>query len=91
MRSIQVIAQSVLSFAFISILSAIASAQAAPAIPVGETSPVQTVTLKLASNATIGSINVLTKGALGRDFKYASGGTCGLGATYTAGETCTVK
>jgi hypothetical protein len=72
------------------IASATATAQAPPT-PVGSTSAVQTATLTFTENATVASINVLTQGAPNLDFKQASGGTCTVGAAYTAGQTCTVK
>ena len=50
-----------------------------------------TATVTIAAGGTVGSISVLTQGATGKDFQYASGGTCAVGTTYAAGSTCTVE
>jgi DNA-binding beta-propeller fold protein YncE len=63
----------------------------APTEPVGTASGTQTATLLFNSSFTLGSINVLTQGAPGLDFNAASGGTCAVGASYSAGQTCTVN
>ena len=62
-----------------------------PTEPVGTASGTQTATLLFNSSFTLGSINVLTQGAPGLDFNAASGGTCAVGASYSAGQTCTVN
>jgi sugar lactone lactonase YvrE len=63
----------------------------APTEPVGTASGTQTATLLFNSSFTLGSINVLTQGAPGLDFNAASGGTCAVGSSYSAGQTCTVN
>ena len=50
-----------------------------------------TVTLTLPGAATLGSISVVTQGATGLDFTNAGKGTCAAGASYSAGQTCTVE
>ncbi len=61
--------------------------------PVGQTTAAMTLTIPFTSNGTgtIGSITAVTHGAPNLDFALASGGTCAVGATYTAATTCTVK
>ena len=63
----------------------------APTEPVGTASATQTATIQLSANFTLGSISVLIQGAPGLDFNLASGGSCAVGASYTAGQTCTVN
>jgi sugar lactone lactonase YvrE len=63
----------------------------APTTPVGATSSTQTVTISLFTTATVGSINVLTKGIANLDFKFVSGGSCAIGTSYVAGQACTVE
>ena len=63
----------------------------APTEPVGTASGTQTATLLFSSSFTLGSINVLTQGAPGLDFNAAAGGTCAVGSSYSAGQTCTVN
>jgi hypothetical protein len=50
-----------------------------------------TATVTIAAAGTVGAISVLTQGATGKDFQYASGGTCAVGTAYAAGSTCTVE
>jgi sugar lactone lactonase YvrE len=68
----------------------------APTTTVGSTGVTQTATVTFSSNVTLNStlgtaIHVLTQGAPNQDFVYASGGTCAPGASYTAGQSCTVE
>ena len=68
----------------------------APTEPAGTPSGAQTATLIFNSNTTLNSdlataIQVLTLGAPNKDFVYAAGGTCAAGATYSAGQSCTVS
>ena len=49
------------------------------------------VILTVQESGTLNSIAALTLGASGLDFSNAGGGTCTVGASYTAGNTCTVK
>jgi hypothetical protein len=53
-------------------------------------SAASTVTLTVQSAGTLGSISVVTQGAAGLDFTNAGTGTCVVGASYSAGQTCTV-
>jgi hypothetical protein len=63
----------------------------APNTTVGVTSAKQSATLTFTANSvTLQTINVLTQGATGLDFAYASGGTCKTGSIYFTGNTCTV-
>jgi sugar lactone lactonase YvrE len=59
-------------------------------INVGSTSSTYTLPFVFNSNATVGSIGVLTLGASGKDFLSASGGTC-TSQPYTSGSSCTVN
>jgi hypothetical protein len=59
--------------------------QSTPA-PCSVTKP---VTFTMTSNATIGSVQVVTQGATGLDFQLGSGSTC-IGA-ISAGSSCTVN
>jgi hypothetical protein len=63
----------------------------APTEPVGTASGTQTATILFSNSFTLGSISVVTQGATGLDFNYASGGTCTAGAAYTSGQMCTVN
>jgi len=67
------------------------SSYTAPTEPVGTTSAPQTATILLPASFRLGSIGVLTQGAANLDFNLAAGGTCTVGAVYTAGDTCTVN
>ena len=57
--------------------------------PVGTATTLSTV-LIISAPGTIGSINVLTQGAPNLDFTLAPGGSCAVGQTYQAGDTCSV-
>ncbi len=60
---------------------------------IGQTTAAQTLTLSFTSfgSGTLGSIQALTHGAPNLDFALAPGGTCAVGAAYSAGSTCTVN
>ena len=58
-------------------------------VPVNTTSATQTLNFSI-SNATVGSIAVLTTGISGLDFNDAGGDTC-TATTYTATTSCTVN
>ncbi len=80
------------------IVNVVPGSFAAPSTAVGSASATQTATLVFAANATLNAnpataIQVVTQGATGLDFGYVAGGTnaCTAGATYTAGQTCTVQ
>jgi len=59
--------------------------------PVGAVSGPQTATILLSSSFTMGLISVVTQGSPNLDFDYATGGTCAVGAAYSAGQSCTVN
>jgi sugar lactone lactonase YvrE len=61
------------------------------AVSLGKSSGPITLTVKFDRSDTLGSIEVLTQGAPGRDFTDAGGGTCTPGASYAERATCTVK
>jgi YVTN family beta-propeller protein len=69
----------------------VAIAYSDPETFVGAASRTQTATLFMSLNFTLGSIGVLTQGAPNLDFQPAAGGSCTVGAPYTAGQTCTVN
>jgi sugar lactone lactonase YvrE len=50
-----------------------------------------TVTVTIPAAATLGSIAVITQGAVGLDFTNGGGGSCAAGTTYQAQQTCTVQ
>jgi sugar lactone lactonase YvrE len=52
---------------------------------------VQSVTVTVQKTGVLGSIQVMTQGVTGADFTDAAGGTCALGQTYLASQTCTVN
>jgi len=57
---------------------------------VGSRSTAQAVTVTIQQSGTLNSISVVTQGNPNQDYSNAGGGTCTLGNTYTAGQTCTV-
>jgi len=59
--------------------------------PVGSPTATQTATVHIANNFTLASISVVTQGATGQDFAYATGGSCTVGLPYHSGDTCTVN
>ncbi len=59
--------------------------------PVGTASPALTGFLFFSTGGSVASIEVLTQGAPNLDFNAVPGGTCVVGQTYTAGQTCTVQ
>jgi sugar lactone lactonase YvrE len=58
---------------------------------VGATSTVQTLTVNFANGGTLGSIAVVTQGNANLDYALVAGGSCAVGAMYTAGQACTVS
>ena len=63
----------------------------AGAANVGSTSTVVAHTIfNFGEQTTLGSIAVLTQGAVGLDFANAGTGSCKAGTTYALGKTCTV-
>jgi sugar lactone lactonase YvrE len=57
---------------------------------VGSTSATQTAYVNFASAGTLGTISVLTQGAVNKDYKQVAGGTCTIGTAYAAGQGCSV-
>jgi sugar lactone lactonase YvrE len=77
--------------AWLTMASAIAGAQTNfGSVNIGSNAA-SAATLTIQNAATLGSISVVTQGATGQDFTNAGAGTCTAGASYTAGQTCTVK
>ena len=62
---------------------------AAPA-NVGGTAESGTATVTLSGAGTLSTIEVLTQGVANQDFTAAAGGSCAVGSSYFAGQTCTV-
>jgi YVTN family beta-propeller protein len=67
-----------------------------PSTAVGASSSTQTINLSFMSsttlNTTLGTaIQVLTQGAQNTEFRYVAGGTCVAGASYSAGQGCSVN
>ena len=60
------------------VLGVVSGAYTAPTETVGTASGTQTATILFSSSFTLGSISVVTQGATGLDFNYASGGTCAV-------------
>ena len=64
-------------------------------VPLGEvtlgTSNAIPVTVTIANAGKLASVAVVTGGAEHMDFTEAGGGTCKIGKTYLANETCTVR
>jgi hypothetical protein len=60
-------------------------------IPVGQTSPVGTLTFTFGGSGTIGSVTAMMQGAPALDFAVVSVGTCSAGASFSAGSTCTAN
>ncbi len=58
-------------------------------IPVGTTTPAQTVTVTLSAGGAVSQVNVFTQGSLSLDFGE-TGDTCKSTAPLLAGDTCTV-
>ncbi|ADW69215.1 IPT/TIG domain-containing protein [Granulicella tundricola] len=72
------------------------AANAQLSVAVGTTSATQTATVSVTSPAmtastTASAISVVTQGAAGLDFNFASGGTCAVSTTYQANFECTIK
>ncbi len=53
-----------------------------------QSSPVMTL-VTIVSPGTLSTLTVTAQGAAGLDFNLAPGGTCLVGLTYSAGQTCT--
>ena len=60
-------------------------------VNVGGSTAVVAVLVQVNNAATLGGVAVLTEGVKGLDFANGGGGTCAVGAGYSAGSTCTVN
>ena len=60
-------------------------------IPVGNGGSLTSVTVNIGVSGMLGNISAVTQGAIGLDFATAVGGTCTVGASYNAGDSCTVN
>jgi hypothetical protein len=58
---------------------------------IGQTSAPVSLAFTFGGNATLGTPAALTEGATGLDFAIAGGGTCVPGASFSTGNTCTLK
>ena len=58
--------------------------------PVGSTAVPQTATVSIKASGTIGTVKVRTQGSDSYDFAASGSGTCSAGASYSAGQTCTL-
>ena len=59
------------------------------AVNIGSVSSPIAVSLTFGTASTVGSISVVSQGASGLDFTNAGSGTCSVGTSYNAGDTCT--
>jgi hypothetical protein len=59
-------------------------------VPVGQTTPAQTVTVTFSQSGQIKAVKAVLNGSSGLDFNE-TGGTCQAGSTYQAGQSCTVQ
>ena len=71
--------------------TALAHSYTPPATTVGTADSAQSATMVFTAKFKVGSIGVLTQGASSLDFRLAVGGTCAVGTTYNAGQSCTVN
>jgi hypothetical protein len=60
-------------------------------VPVGQTSPVITLTFTFGGSGTIGSVTAMLQGAPALDFEVVSVGSCTAGASFSTGGTCTAN
>ena len=59
-------------------------------VPLGKTTPAQTVTVTFSQSGQIKAVKAVLNGSSGFDFNQ-TGGTCQAGSTYQAGQSCTVQ
>jgi hypothetical protein len=59
-------------------------------VPLGKTTPAQTVTVTFSQSGQIKAVKAVLNGSSGLDFNQ-TGGTCQAGSTYQAGQSCTVQ
>jgi sugar lactone lactonase YvrE len=57
---------------------------------VGSTATAQTATIAVKTSGTIRTIKVRTLGSDGFDYSTSGTGTCAIGASFSAGQTCTL-
>jgi hypothetical protein len=62
----------------------------AASVSVGGTAEVGSATINISRTGSLSAINVVTQGIPNQDFTLAAGGSCTVGTTYFAGQTCTV-
>ena len=73
-----------------SVDDSLSSGQNFNAINVGSASTSNSLVFTYDQETQLGSVLVLTQGAPGLDFKNAGTGTCAVGSSYNAGDSCTV-
>ncbi|HXR97097.1 MAG TPA: MBG domain-containing protein [Terriglobales bacterium] len=62
-----------------------------PGTPAGQSSQILLAPVTFSASGTLASISVVTMGATNLDFNQSTGvGSCAVGASYTAGQSCTV-
>lgn len=86
MSNSPVIAALAVAFASISLYAQVHLGQ----VSIGSSNAVP-VTVTIANGGKLGSLAVVTGGAEHIDFTEAAGGTCKIGKTYQANDTCTVR
>jgi hypothetical protein len=59
-------------------------------VPLGQTTPAQTVTVNFSQSGQIAAIKAMLQGSTGLDYS-STGGSCQLGSTLQAGDSCTVQ
>lgn len=59
-------------------------------VPLGKTTPAQTVRVTFSQSGQIKAVKAVLNGSSGLDFNQ-TGGTCQAGSTYQAGQSCTVQ
>ena len=75
--------------AAVALLASASAARAQLAVPLGQTSEVQSAAIIITTAGTPSAINVVTQGAPNLDFKFASGGSCTT-TGYQFHSVCTV-
>jgi sugar lactone lactonase YvrE len=60
-------------------------------VNIGSSSSADPVALSFSVAGTLSAISIVTQATAGLDFSDSGGGTCTVGTTYNAGDTCTVN